>query len=57
VELFLPRWDLGRMSSRTLTLDTGSKKGTLLRKGSYRGPYTLVGRGTDILQETYIGHR
>jgi hypothetical protein len=35
----------------------GGKKGTLLRNGSYRGPDTLVGRGTDILQDTYIGHR
>ncbi len=33
------------------------KKGTLLRNGSYRGPDTVVGRGTDILQDTYIGHR
>ncbi len=52
-----PWWDAAQIFSSTPTLGTGSKKGTLLRNSSYRSPHTLVGRGTDIFQDTYIGHR
>ncbi len=34
-------------------MDTGSKKGTLLWKNSYRSPHTLVGCGTDVLKDTH----